>query len=189
MSAKKPTPKHSATLARTPARPPRDRHTPQRLRFDRGDERGDRRGDPDARDASNEAFPSERVEQAGQTGGERPDTDVTADDLSPETLLDSESSRTPSARGRRIVADRDLSITDQPPGLGSGLDEAEDAQRQPVGRIEAAKLREKSREHASDPNNFEPYEAAVQAELTREGAQNSGNDHRGTKSGDTKSKR
>ena len=157
----------AARDAGSPAGRSRDEGDPQRLRFDRGDERGGRTGDLRARTASNEEFPRERVEQAGQTGGERADVDVTADDLSPETLLDSDASRTPSARQGRTAADRELSVTDEPLGLGGGLDEAEDADREPVGRAEAAKLRRKSREHASDPNYFEPNEAAVQAELTR----------------------
>jgi hypothetical protein len=195
MSARKPQSKSNrstANDARAPSRPVheevREEGDPQRLRFDRGDERGGRTGDLRARVASNEEFPPERVRQAGQTGGETIDSEVTADDLSPETVLDSEPSRSPAARRGRIAADRDLSITEEPLGLGGGLDEAEDADRDPVGRAEAAKLREKSREHASDANYFEPNEAAVQADLAREQTQGS-SQNRGPKSGEAKSKR
>lgn len=191
MSAKKPQSRSNPNTAHdavAPAGRSRDEGDPERLRFDRGDERGGRTGDLRARVASNEEFPPERVRQAGHTGGERADTDVTADDLSPETLLDSDASRTPSARQGRIAADRELSITDQPLGLGGGRDEAEAAERQPVGQAEAAKLRKKSREHASDPNYFEPNEAAVQAELAREQARDTGQD-RGSRTDETRSKR
>lgn len=195
MSARKPqsiSNRPAADDARAPSRRSHDEvraeGDPQRLRFDRGDERGGRTGDLRARVASNEEFPPERVRQAGRTGGETIDSDVTADDLSPETLLDSEASRSPSAREGRTASDRDLNIIEEPLGLGGGLDEAEDAERDPVGQAEAAKLREKSREHASDPNYFEPNEAAVQAELAREQAQDSGKD-RGSQSRKAKSKR
>ena len=180
--------KYRSQEAESQAQRSRDPSDPQRLRFERGDQRGGRIGDMRAREASNDEFPPERVREAGQTGGERADQDVTADDLSPETLLDSEASRTPSARENRRAADSDLSIRDMPPGAGGGRDEAEDAERQPIGRVEAAKLREKSREHASNPNYFEPNEAEVQAGATRDAAERASRS-RGAKVRAKKSKR
>lgn len=146
-----------------------------RLRFERGDTRGGRIGD--ARDAHerNEEFPPERVREAGRTAAAMPDGEITADDLSPETLLDSEPSRTPHARDARTPADTALrTVNAAQIGAGDGLDEAECADLDPVGRKAAAATRRKAQRHARDPNMVEPHEAAEQAAAARQRAAQDG---------------
>lgn len=104
---------------------------PEELDFEKDDERsgriGDRRADEDLRDE----FPPERVRQAGFTGGSMRDHDVTADDLSPETLLDDDPSRTPGDRDR-LPSDSVLTeVEEWDIGAGEGLDEAEEARGRP----------------------------------------------------------
>lgn len=53
-------------------------------------------------------------------------------------------------------------------GYGHRYDEADTAAEPPVGRREARRLARKAQAHASDPNAFEPNEAAVQAEIRRQ---------------------
>lgn len=121
---------------------------------------GDRASDTRIR----EEFPDRRVREAGRTGGEMQginasDDDVTADDLAPETLLDEEPSHTPDA-GNREPADQALRATPASNiGAGRGLDEAELADSQPVGKREAGALKRKAEQHAHNPNAFEPAEA------------------------------
>jgi hypothetical protein len=130
---------------------------------------GDRNSDQRLRDE----FPDRRVREAGRTGGEMrgvnaSDDDVTADDVAPETLLDEERSHTPDAAGRE-PADQDLRTTDETTiGAGGGFDEAELADRVPVGNEEAARLKHKAERHARDPNAFEPHEAEETAARKRE---------------------
>ncbi|WP_428312470.1 hypothetical protein [Hydrocarboniphaga sp.] len=84
------------------------------------------------------------------------DDDVSADDLAPETLLDEEGTHTsdgPADQGLRETRASTI-------GAGGGLDEAELADTQPVGKSEAERLKRKADEHANDPNAFEPAEAA-----------------------------
>jgi hypothetical protein len=122
---------------------------------------GDRASDGRMR----EEFPERRVREAGRTGGEMrginaSEDDVTADDLAPETLLDEERSHTPDASGRE-PSDQGLRETRASNiGAGGGLDEAEMADANPVGREEASKLKNKADKHARNPNAFEPHEAA-----------------------------
>lgn len=131
-------------------------------------------GDPRGKKKSRAEFPPNRIREAGKTGGERDggpheEYDVTADDVSPETLLDENRSRTPSARAGREPADTGLrTVSEASIGEGGGPDEQEMADRAPVGRGEARRLQRKAAEHARDPNAFEPNEAAVQAERERE---------------------
>jgi hypothetical protein len=130
------------------------------------DEGAGRVGDWRSRKKLHDEFPPARVREAGQTGGEVPggphdERDVTADDLSPETLLDEERSHTPSALARRDAQDSRLhSVSEADIGEGGGLDEAELADRKPVGRDEARRLQRKIAEHAGNPNAFEPNESA-----------------------------
>lgn len=108
-----------------------DDELPQELNFEDGDERGGRIGDRRSDRELRDEFPPARVRQAGLTGGSMRDHDVTADDLSPETLLDDDPSRTP-ADPDRVPADRMLTeVEDWDIGAGEGLDEAEEARGRP----------------------------------------------------------
>lgn len=126
-------------------------------------------GDPRGKNKTRAEFPPSRIREAGRTGGEidggpRNEHDVTADDMSPETLLDENRSRSPSARAGRQPTDTGLrTVGAADIGPGGGLDEQELADTEPVGRHEAERLRRKAAEHARDPNFFEPNEAAAQA--------------------------
>lgn len=142
--------------------PPRD------LKFEQGDERS-RVGEPKSRRQMRDEFPPERVREAGRTAGEMPGGEVTADDMAPETLLDEERSRTPdSARGRAPL-DTALDVLDGTiVGGGIGPDEAERAQRDPVGTREAEALRRRAHAHAADANSFEPHETEELAAAERE---------------------
>ncbi len=79
------------------------------------------------------------------------DDGVTDDDMSPETLIDEDRSQ---------ESDESLpQASESNVGLGHGLDEAELADRDPVGREEARRLKQTIRQHAHDPNAVEPAEA------------------------------
>ncbi len=110
--------------------------------------------------ASQQAFPPARVAELGRSGGETPDGHVTADDLSPETLLDDDASRSPAVRARRAPQDAQLTRSTSTAGMGGGLDEAEWAERSPVGRDQAKKLQQRSERHANDARQMEPAGAA-----------------------------
>jgi hypothetical protein len=74
--------------------------------------------------APRDAFPPSRVRQAGMTGGSRPGGGPTADDLAPETLIPED---------RPNAADGQLRTVDESEiGAGTGLDEAELAEVEPV---------------------------------------------------------
>lgn len=153
--------------ARDPATEPERPRT--ELDFERGDEREGRIGDPRPEREVREEFPGRREREAGTTGGETPDQHVTADDLAPETLLDSEPSRTPGSMRGRTANDTSMRVVgDDRIGAGGGLDEAELAERRPVGKDEAARLRRKAEAHAADPNMVEPHEAQERAEAARQ---------------------
>lgn len=119
------------------------------------------------RPGGDQPFPPARVAELGRSGGETPDGHVTADDLSPETLLDDDSSRSPAVRARRAPQDTQLRRSASTAGMGSGLDEAEWAERSPVGRDEAAKLQQRSQRHANDAKQMEPAGAAEALERKR----------------------
>jgi len=149
----------------------RDDATPEELDFESGDERTGRIGDPKPEKEIREEFPGRRAREAGMTGGETPDRDgeVTADDLSPETLLDSEPSRTPHATRERKPADTTMStVGAEQIGAGVGLDEAEMAERSPVGNTASAATRRKAQDHAADPNSVEPHETQELADAKRQ---------------------
>lgn len=80
-----------------------DRDRVRELDVDRGDEQTGRIGDPKPEKEIREECPGRREREPGMTGGETPEGDVTADDPSPESRLDSDSSRTP---GRHADANR-----------------------------------------------------------------------------------
>lgn len=107
-------------------------------------------------------FPRTRVAELGRSGGETPDGHVTADDLSPETLLDDDPSRSPAVKLRRAPRGTQLTRSSAAAdiGMGAGLDEAEWAQRSPVGKAEAERLASRSRKHAADARFMEPAAAA-----------------------------
>lgn len=141
---------------------------PRELQFEQGDERDGRVGDPQSRRELREEFPPARVRDAGRTAGEVVDRDVTADDASPETLLDDERSRTPASTRGRVPQDARLSrVSAREAGLGGGVDEAEQADLEPVGRREAEALQRRVREHAADANFFERNEAEELAAAAR----------------------
>ncbi len=123
----------------------------------------------DAQDSQRaQAFPAARVAELGRSGGETPDGHVTADDLSPETLLDDDPSRSPAVHARRAPQDAQLTRSHSTAGMGGGLDEAEVADRRPVGRKEAAKLERRSQRHANDARYLEPAGAAEALERKRD---------------------
>jgi hypothetical protein len=96
------------------------------LDFEDGDERVGRAGDERPFDDMSEEFPSKRVRQAGLTSGETPELEITADDLSPETLLNEENPDGEDGFGGESAADVDLSEVDESGvGFGYGKDEAE----------------------------------------------------------------
>lgn len=139
------------------------------LDFERGDEREGRIGDPKPMREVREEFPGRREREAGSTGGETPDQHVTADDMAPETLLDSERSHTPRSMRGRAANDTSLSTAGEDAvGMGGGLDEAEEADVDPVGKREAERIRRTSQQHAADPNMVEPHEARERAQAQRQ---------------------
>lgn len=94
-------------------------------------ERG-RVGDPRSPEDEESEFPPERVREAGLSGASAPDTDATADEATPETLLSEEPSHTPTA-AKDQPADTILSEVDETEiGGGYGLDEAELAEEDPL---------------------------------------------------------
>jgi hypothetical protein len=109
-----------------PLRPRAD--DPQELSFEDDDyTRGGRIGDRESDRVIADEYPSRRTAEAGLTGASLPGRDLTADDLSPETLLDED-----SATGRfaddpsQRPADQQLRAVDADEiGGGTGLDEAE----------------------------------------------------------------
>jgi hypothetical protein len=112
--------------------PPLNEQPPQELDFEKGNERSGRVGDLRPSADVREEFPRVRERQAGMTAGETAGGEVTADDLSPETLLDEERSRTPAAQHGRAPADSLLREADEADIGGSdGEDEAEAAQDEP----------------------------------------------------------
>lgn len=127
---------------------------PQPLAFER-DQEG-----PIPSGADAEHFPKARVAELGRSGGETPDGHVTADDLSPETLLDDDPSRSPAVKARRAPQDTQLTRGCSTEGMGAGLDEAEWAERSPVGKAEAQRLQRHSESHANDARHMEPAGAA-----------------------------
>ncbi|MEW6167159.1 MAG: hypothetical protein AB1651_05635 [Pseudomonadota bacterium] len=139
-----------------------------RLSLGKGLERGGRVGDPRAVKQRRLEFPDARVREAGQSGGEIPYGDLTADDAAPETFLDDTRSSTPSDVEPRQPADTVL--RGRTPGATTtrqGKDEAELADSEPVGWTESRRLRSKARAHARDPNAVEPHEAEEQAQQER----------------------
>lgn len=151
----------------------RDDAIPEELDFEHDGEHPGRIGDPRPEKEIREEFPGRRTREAGMTGGETPEQDgeVTADDLSPETLLDSEPSRTPhSTRARKPSDTAMATVGIEGIGAGGGLDEAEMAERSPVGSEAAAATQGKARRHAADPNMVEPHEAQERADAKRHAA-------------------
>ncbi len=112
-------------------------------------------------------FPRARVAELGRSGGETSDGHVTADDLSPETLLDDDASRSPAVHARREPQDVQLRRKASEVGLGTGMDEAELANQKPVGHAEAARLKRRSEQHARDARFMEPAGAAEMAQRKR----------------------
>jgi hypothetical protein len=105
-------------------------------------------------------FPPRRVREAGLTGGETPQRDrITADDASPETLLDDEGGMDPAEQTGPRPADTSLSVVDAAAiGAGGGRDEAEDAQVDPISPDELRRLRARVARSGGDVTNMEPYE-------------------------------
>lgn len=138
------------------------------LRFSAGDERSGRVGDPAPARRLRDEFPATRNREAGRTGGEMVDSDMTADDATPETLLDSEPSHSPDSRHGRGPLDADTSIKNVDAiGAGRGRDEAELAERRPVGDAAADATRRTAHRHAADANAFEPHETEELAAAAR----------------------
>lgn len=137
---------------------PRER--PAALRPEAGDERSGRAGDRVPFHEIQERFPPRRVREAGLTGGETPERDrITADDASPETLLDDEGGRNPADQRGPRASDAMLSVVDESAiGAGGGRDEAEDARQQPISPQEHARLRRRIARAGGSVANLEPNE-------------------------------
>jgi hypothetical protein len=98
-----------------------------------------RTGDLEPRSKVAAAFPPVRVREAGRTGGEvlddSVDETITADDFAPENLLNDDPAEDPMRDGFFVPADQNLTIVNgRDAGLGEGLDEAEWADVDPVGK-------------------------------------------------------
>lgn len=114
------------------------------------------------------AKPAARRHARAQRGGAAAvPGETTADDLEPETLLDDDGIAIPSEALSKAASDTVLNISgsDAPLGFGSGLDEAELAGIDPVGRDVARALRDKVAAHARDPNAVEPAEAEMRRQM------------------------
>lgn len=111
---------------------------PQELSFDDDDSRDGRVGDLRSREEVEREFPLRREAQAGMTAGEYdPGRSATADDLTPETLLDED-----GARGEfgddpeQMPADKTLrTVGSAEIGGGIGLDEEEMAHVERPDRV------------------------------------------------------
>lgn len=133
------------------------------LDFDRDSRLPGRVGDPESVERIDERFPAERVHLAGQpaVGIRSPG----ADDLSPETLLGEDASGMSDDGYAQGAADFELrEVSAEEAGLGDGPDEAELAESDPVGRSESRARERKAKQHAADPNYFEPAETAMRRE-------------------------
>lgn len=100
----------------------------QPLDFEKDERRDEQRpiGDPLPDGEQEQRFPPERVREAGMTAASVADHQPTADDLSPETLLDENGARSPREPGDDEPADTDLRVVGAAEiGAGTGLDEAE----------------------------------------------------------------
>lgn len=107
----------------------------QPLDFDKDEARDGERplGDPLPEGEQEQRFSAERVREAGMTAGSVADHQPTADDLSPETLLDESGAHSPHEAGNGQPADSDLRVVDAAEiGGGRGLDEAELARVDPL---------------------------------------------------------
>lgn len=105
------------------------------LDFDKGEARDEQRrvGDLLPEEEREQRFPPDRVREAGLTAGSVADHQPTADDLSPETLLDESGARSPREPGAGQPADQDLrTVRAGEIGGGGGLDEAELARVDPL---------------------------------------------------------
>lgn len=112
------------------------------------------------------SFPPSRVREAGFTGGETPERrdGVTADDLSPSTLIDEAGGGDPGDLRANQASDTALSLVDASAvGLGGGTDEAEDARESPISRAEHRRLQRRVARAGTDPNDVEPAERGAGA--------------------------
>lgn len=85
------------------------------------------------RDEVQRRLPPEREREAGLTGASHPGEGATDDDMTPETLIPEDGSRSPSETGDRFPADSTLRRVDEDEiGGGEGLDEAELGRAKPL---------------------------------------------------------
>lgn len=121
---------------RQPAAPPVNEEPAGELDFsDQPKQRFGRAGDLRPAEEVARELPPSRERQAGRSGGEIAGGDLTADDVSPETLLDESPSHNPDSLAERDPADKVLRRAEEDEiGEGRGLDEAELAYKDPVGR-------------------------------------------------------
>ncbi|HUP92685.1 MAG TPA: hypothetical protein VM074_10595 [Solimonas sp.] len=145
-----------------PARPrKKSSERPRALSFE-DDPRPIRTGDLLSPEEVREKLPPTRGRLAGRTGGEVNTGRPTADDLSPETLLDDDPSQEPSALRRRVPADSRLGIREASMiGAGLGPDEAEAARRDPIKPEEHRELRRRAARSGGSILNLEPHESAA----------------------------
>jgi hypothetical protein len=162
-------PRKNDSPGSTRRHPPQGGELPTELEFEADRETSRSRAEDGQR------FPRERVREAGRTGGELPRGGVTADDATRETLLDDDPSRTPSVRSTRDAADQQLDVVPASRiGGGTGLDEAELAQAEPVGLNVAAGLRAQAERHAHDARYAEPAGAREARERESQYARRAG---------------
>jgi hypothetical protein len=105
----------------------------EELNFNDNNEPSGRIGDTIPADELDTYISDERVREAGMTGASTDDHNPTDDDMSPETLINEDGSRSPREASEGGPADFDLSIVDEEDiGGGDGLDEEEMAILDPL---------------------------------------------------------
>jgi len=106
-------------------------------------------------------FSGQRVREAGRTAGEtdHPERN-TADDLAPDTLLDEEGGHEPAEQQGPQSADTLMRVVDESGiGAGDGLDEAEEAQVDPISKAEHRRLQQRVARSGGDVGALEPNES------------------------------
>ena len=117
--------------------------------------------EPASRPGRATRFSSQRVREAGRTAGEtdHPERN-TADDLAPDTLLDQEGGQEPAEQLGPRSNDTAMRVVDESGiGAGDGLDEAEEAQRNPISKAEHRRLQQRVARSGGDVTALEPNES------------------------------
>lgn len=106
----------------------------EQLSFDKERDDDRRIGDEVPEEEYEQRFPPERVREAGLTAGSVADHQPTADDLSPETLIDESGARSPREPGTdEGPIDKEMHLVGENSiGGGNGMDEAELGRARPL---------------------------------------------------------